>query len=98
LTGELKVNAMKLLHIGEKRIVLARTEQQYVAFDDRCPHRGGSLAGGSLMCGTVQCPWHGSQFSVHKGTVSAGPAKEGINTYTVMENNGKIFLVLDPAY
>ena len=93
-TGELKINAMKLLHFGSRRIVLARTEDRYVAFDDRCPHKGGSLAGGSMMCGIVQCPWHGSQFSVHKGNVTAGPAKEGIHTYTVMENNGKIFVML----
>ena len=91
---ELKVNAMKLLHFKNKRIVLARTEDQYVAFDDRCTHKGGSLAGGSMMCGIVQCPWHGSQFSVIKGNVTAGPAKEGIATHTVMENNGKIFLIL----
>ena len=44
-TDELKVNSMKLLHIKDKRIVLARTEDRYVAFDDRCTHRGGSLAG-----------------------------------------------------
>ena len=97
VADELKVNAMKLLHCKGKRIVLARTEDQYVAFDDRCTHKGGSLAGGSMMCGIVQCPWHGSQFSVHKGNVTAGPAKQGIRTYTVMENNGKIFLLLDQS-
>ncbi|MGZ5286670.1 MAG: DUF2231 domain-containing protein [Flavisolibacter sp.] len=92
--GELEVNAMKLLHLEGKRIVLARTEDRYVAFDDRCPHKGGSLAGGSMMCNTVQCPWHGSQFSVLNGQVTAGPSKEMIKTYTVEENNGKIFLRL----
>jgi len=53
---ELKVNQMKLLHINGKRIVVCKTEKGYAAFDDRCTHRGGSLAGGSLICGTVQCP------------------------------------------
>ena len=91
---ELKVNAMKLLHINNKRIVLARTENSYVAFDDRCTHKGGSLAGGSIMCGTVQCPWHGSQFAVDTGTVTAGPAKERVQTYPVQESEGKIFLEL----
>ena len=50
---ELQVDQMKLLHIGGKRIVLARTEDGYVAFDDRCTHKGGSLAGGVMVCGTV---------------------------------------------
>ena len=90
----LKENAMMLLHLKDKRIVLARTEEGYAAFDDRCPHRGGSLAGGSLMCGTVQCPWHGSQFTVRTGAVTAGPAKTGIATYAVTEREGKVWLTL----
>src|SRR5215218_4369854 len=77
---ELEVNQMKLLRAGDRRIVLARTEKGYVAFDDRCTHRGGSLAGGTTMCGTVQCPWHGSQFDAHTGAVTAGPARKPIKT------------------
>lgn len=91
---ELKVNGMKLLHVKDKRIVLARTEDRFVAFEDRCTHKGGSLAGGSTICNVVQCPWHGSQFDVITGAVKEGPAKEGIKTYVVKENNGKIILVL----
>jgi Predicted membrane protein (DUF2231)/Rieske [2Fe-2S] domain len=45
---ELKVDQMKLLRVGDRRIVLARTENGYVAFDDRCTHKGGSLAGGVI--------------------------------------------------
>ena len=93
-TGELQVNAMKLVHIGKKRIVLARTENGFVAFDDRCPHKGGSLAGGSMMCGTVQCPWHGSQFKVTDGAVTAGPAKQKIAVYTVTVEHDKVYLHL----
>jgi nitrite reductase/ring-hydroxylating ferredoxin subunit len=44
--------------------VLARTEEGYVAFDDRCTHKGGSLAAGVMVWGTVQCLWHGSQFGL----------------------------------
>ena len=93
-SDELKINSMKLLHLKDKRIVLARTENRYLAFDDRCTHKGGSLAGGSTMCGIVQCPWHGSQFDSVTGEVKAGPAKEKIKTYTVKEIEGKIILVL----
>lgn len=92
-SDELKLNQMKLLHVGDKRIVLARSENGYVAFEDRCTHRGGSLAGGSMMCGIVQCPWHGSQFDVNTGVVKAGPADEKIETYTISEEGGKVYLV-----
>lgn len=91
---ELQINQMKLIHVGDKRIVLAKTDKGYVAFNDRCTHKGGSLAGGSMMCDTVQCPWHGSQFNVHNGTVKAGPAKTKIDVYSIAELNGKVYLTL----
>jgi nitrite reductase/ring-hydroxylating ferredoxin subunit len=91
-SDELQVNQMKLLRAGDRRVVLARTEQGYVAFDDRCTHRGGSLAGGVLICGTVQCPWHGSQFDARTGEVRAGPARERIGTYRVEQRNGQVWV------
>ncbi|MGN6400566.1 MAG: DUF2231 domain-containing protein [Flavisolibacter sp.] len=91
---ELKLNAMKLVHVNKQRIVIGRTEKGYVAFSDHCTHRGGSLTDGTLICGTVQCPWHGSQFDVESGAVKAGPAKEKIITYRLEEKEGKIFLLL----
>ncbi len=91
---ELKPNQMKLLHIGSRRIVLGRTDNGYVAFDDRCTHRGGPLADGVMICGTVQCPWHGSQFDVQSGTVKAGPATENIQTYRVEAKDGQVWLSL----
>lgn len=94
MIDELEVDQMKLLRVGDQRIVIARTEQGYVAFDDRCPHRGGSLAGGSMMCGVVQCPWHGSQFDVRMGSVKAGPADHGIRTYRIDVNGSEVRLVM----
>jgi nitrite reductase/ring-hydroxylating ferredoxin subunit/uncharacterized membrane protein len=91
---ELQVDQMKLLRVGHKRIVLARTEKGYVAFDDRCTHKGGSLAGGVMMCSTVQCLWHGSQFDVSTGNVKAGPAKKKIAVYRVKEDEGEVRLIL----
>jgi uncharacterized membrane protein/nitrite reductase/ring-hydroxylating ferredoxin subunit len=91
---ELKVDQMKLLHVGERRIVLGKTEEGYVAFDDRCTHKGGSLAGGAMICGKVQCPWHGSQFDTHTGAVHAGPAREAIATYQVDLSGNDVRLVI----
>ena len=91
---ELQVNQMKLVRYGERRIVLARTADGYVAFDDHCTHRGGSLAGGVMACGIVTCPWHGSQFDVHNGQVKAGPADRPIGTYRVEMSGGEVRLIL----
>ena len=79
----LDVNQMKLVHIGERRVAVARTETGYAAFQDRCTHKGGPLSDGVLICGTVQCPWHGSQFDVKTGEVRCGPATGNIETYEI---------------
>jgi nitrite reductase/ring-hydroxylating ferredoxin subunit/uncharacterized membrane protein len=98
--GEIEVGAsddlgpdqMKLLRAGSQRIVIARTDSGFVAFDDRCTHRGGPLSDGVLACGTVQCPWHGSQFDVKTGANRRGPATEPIATYQVAERDGRLWL------
>jgi uncharacterized membrane protein/nitrite reductase/ring-hydroxylating ferredoxin subunit len=93
---DLQRDQMTLLHVLDKRIVVARTDEAYVAFEDRCTHKGGSLAGGMMICETVQCPWHGSQFDVRNGTVKAGPATEKISTYKIENINGILYLNLHP--
>ena len=93
-SDELKVDQMKLIRVGSRRIVLARIEQGYVAFDDRCTHKGGPLSDGALACETVQCPWHGSQFDVRTGAVKHGPAEDSIATYAVEEADGRVWLKL----
>ena len=93
-SGELEIDQMKLVHVNGRRIVLGRSAEGYVAFDDRCTHRGGSLAGGTMMCGRVQCPWHGSQFDVASGSVKAGPAKEAIETFRVEKKGDRLEVIL----
>ena len=47
-----------------------------------------------MICGTVQCPWHGSQFDVTTGVVKAGPADRSIATYRVEVKGDEIRLVI----
>jgi nitrite reductase/ring-hydroxylating ferredoxin subunit/uncharacterized membrane protein len=92
---DLKPGQMKLLRANGRRLVLARTHEGYTVFDDRCTHRGGSLAGGVLIGRTVQCLWHGSQFDGCTGKVACGPAKQAIRAYSVEESkDGRLSVVL----
>ncbi len=94
---DLDENQMKLLRVNGRRLVLARTAQGYTAFDDGCTHRGGSLADGVLIDGTVQCLWHGSQFDVESGEVVCGPAKKKIRVYELRQAaNGDVLLAHPP--
>jgi uncharacterized membrane protein/nitrite reductase/ring-hydroxylating ferredoxin subunit len=89
---DLQSDQMMLVHVGNKRIVVGKTEGGLVAFDDRCTHRGGSLAAGTLICGVVQCPWHGSQFDTLTGDSLSEPAYRPIHIYKVYLKNDVIFL------
>ena len=91
---ELGMDQMKLLKVDGRRIVLARTSRGYTAFDDACTHGGGSLAAGTLICGVVQCPGHGSQFDTRTGAVRAGPAGRPLNVYGVDVSEGVVRVAL----
>ena len=95
--GELAMDQMKLLKVDGQRIVLARTAKGYAAFDDACTHEGSSLAAGTMICGVVQCPGHGSQFDTRTGTVRAGPATRPVNIYRVEDGDGVVRIALPPA-
>ena len=87
---DLEEGQMKLVRVNGRRFVLGRTAKGFCAFEDRCTHRGGSLAGGVLVGDTVHCLWHGSQFDVCTGEVKAGPAKQKIRTFDVNVRDGKV--------
>lgn len=95
--GELAMDQMKLLKVNGQRIVLARTARGYAAFDDACTHKGNSLAGGTMICGVVQCPGHGAQFDTRTGTVRAGPATRPLNVYRVEDGDGVVRIAVPPA-
>ena len=93
---DLEVGQMKLLRVNGHRIVLARTHDGYEAFADGCTHRGGSLAGGVLIDGTVHCLWHGSQFDVKSGQPTCGPAKTSIAVFEVKETKDDQVVLASP--
>lgn len=62
------------------------------AFDDTCPHAGCSLADGELDGRTVVCPCHLATFDVTTGAVVAGPATDGVATWSVAEADGALVL------
>ena len=58
----------KTVEVGGKLVAVFRTEGQYYAIDDVCPHMGASLSGGWVEGGVVTCPWHAWRFRLADGT------------------------------
>lgn len=59
---------------------------------DQCPHAGARLSEGAYEDGTITCPAHGSQFDVLTGERRRGPADQSLRTFTVAEDEGRIWL------
>jgi nitrite reductase/ring-hydroxylating ferredoxin subunit/uncharacterized membrane protein len=55
-------------------ILLVRRGSQIHALAETCSHLGGPLSEGKLDGYVIQCPWHGSRFSIRDGHVVDGPA------------------------
>jgi nitrite reductase/ring-hydroxylating ferredoxin subunit/uncharacterized membrane protein len=55
-------------------ILLVRRGQSVFALAETCSHLGGPLGEGKLEDDIIQCPWHGSRFSIRDGRVIDGPA------------------------
>lgn len=55
-------------------ILLVRRGSQIYALAETCSHLGGPLSEGKLQGDAIQCPWHGSRFSIVDGQVLDGPA------------------------
>ncbi len=64
-----------------------------VGLCDVCPHAGARLSGGAVEGGVVTCPAHGSRFEMATGERVRGPADQGIATYTVVQEEGRVWLV-----
>ncbi len=81
--------------VGDRRIAMFRIEDDVYAIGDRCSHAEASLAEGELWDNAVECPRHGSEFSLETGEPGSLPATVAVPTYTVTVTDGVVFLEVD---
>jgi sulfite reductase beta subunit-like hemoprotein/nitrite reductase/ring-hydroxylating ferredoxin subunit len=74
------------------RVALANVDGTFFATDDRCPHAGASLGGGSVDGWCLTCPLHGAGFDVRNGAVLDGPAPSGVRTWPVRVEDGSVLI------
>jgi nitrite reductase/ring-hydroxylating ferredoxin subunit/uncharacterized membrane protein len=71
-------------------ILLVRRGSQIYALAETCSHLGGPLSEGKLDGDVIQCPWHGSRFSLRDGHVVDGPAVHPQPCLQARIQNGQI--------
>ena len=81
--GELSDGEIKLVEVGEERVLLSNVGGDYYAISDVCPHEEGPLSEGYVEGTAVECPWHGSLFDLKTGRNTGPPASVDLDTFAV---------------
>ena len=74
----------------EKVVVTQPAEGEFKGFSSTCTHQGCQV--GSVSDGTINCPCHGSQFSIEDGSVAGGPATSPLPAVELKIQGDKISL------
>lgn len=79
-TSEIPVGGGKIIS-AHKIVVTQPTRGTYKAFTAVCTHQGCTV--GEIKDGVIECPCHGSEFSVGDGSVKQGPADAPLASFPV---------------
>ncbi|NRQ39402.1 Rieske (2Fe-2S) protein [Nonomuraea sp. NN258] len=88
-TGDIPAGGGKVFK-SQKVVVTQPVDGEFRAFTAICTHQGCTVA--EVADGTINCPCHGSQFSIEDGSVTNGPAGEPLAEKKISVNDGKIRL------
>ena len=102
--GDIPPGTRRLAQVNGRAIVVFNLGGEFFALNNRCPHRGGSLADGiqtGLVESTVpgeyrcsragemvKCPWHGWEFDIRTGQSWCDPTRVRARPYTVSVQPG----------
>ena len=71
-------------------ILITRDDDEFHAFDGKCPHAGANLGDG-LRCGhRVVCPWHHASFDSRDGSLLEPIATEGLTQYELINDGDNV--------
>ncbi|HEY2238667.1 MAG TPA: Rieske (2Fe-2S) protein [Streptosporangiaceae bacterium] len=88
-TSEIPVGGGKIF-TSEKVVVTQPTAGQFKGFSAICTHLGCTVD--KIADGTIDCPCHGSMYSVKDGHVVHGPAPKPLPAKQINVSGGKISL------
>jgi Rieske Fe-S protein len=74
----------------QKVVVTQPSQGQFKAFSAVCTHMGCLVT--QVSDGLIQCPCHGSEYSIEDGSVKGGPAPRPLPAEKITVTNGEITL------
>jgi nitrite reductase/ring-hydroxylating ferredoxin subunit len=88
-TSDIPVGGGKVF-TDDKIVVTQPKNGEFRAFSAICTHRGCTVD--SVSDGTINCPCHGSKYSITNASVVAGPAPRALAEKSVKVEGNKIIL------
>ena len=95
-TSELAPGTARRFDIDGHRVAVVRIGEVFYAIGDRCSHADYSLSEGDVDIDdvTIECPKHGSTFSLETGEPQTLPATLPVPTYEVEVHGDDVVVVL----
>lgn len=89
--------AVRRFEVDDRRIAVVRIGDSVYAIGDVCTHQDVSLADGEVNAEelTLECPKHGSEFSLQTGDALSLPATKAAVRYDVELVDGDVWLSVD---
>ena len=90
--AELPDGANLVGHVADEPVLLVRRGTDVFAIGAHCTHYQGPLMGGLIVDDTVRCPWHHACFDLRTGEALRAPAFGPVDSWSVEQREGKIFV------
>ena len=88
---DIPLGGSKLVMVEDTPIALFNLNGKIYAWDNRCPHRGASLADGNISDSVIQCKFHLWEFDVESACAIVNPDLK-VKTFAVSVENGEVFI------
>ena len=89
--GAVPLREGKRMIWGKYELALFNLGNEYLAVDNRCPHKAGPLSDGIVANKAVFCPLHNWKIDLNSGCALSG-GKGQVKTYPVKILNDKIYI------
>ncbi|MBC8346901.1 MAG: Rieske 2Fe-2S domain-containing protein [Candidatus Marinimicrobia bacterium] len=89
--SEVPDGGSKVVMANDIPVALFNIKGKIHAWDNRCPHRGASLADGNISDQIIQCKFHLWEFHVEKACAIANP-KIKVKSFSVEIQEGDIYI------
>jgi 3-phenylpropionate/trans-cinnamate dioxygenase ferredoxin subunit len=94
---EIEPGTARRVEVAGVPIAVVRIEDDVYAIGDVCSHAEVSLSGGEVWCDEreLECPKHGSTFSLVTGEPSTLPATQPVPVFAASVVDGQVVVTVD---